>query len=50
MTAAGGRLEVVEYPGEGHLFTDPSLPAEYDPRATERLWREALAFCERVAG
>ena len=50
VTAAGGRLEVVEYPGEGHLFTDPSLPAEYDPRATERLWREALAFCERVAG
>jgi len=50
VTAAGGRLEVVEHPGEGHLFTDPSLPAEYDPRATERLWREALAFCERVAG
>ncbi|MGR7023901.1 dienelactone hydrolase family protein [Geodermatophilus sp. URMC 62] len=46
----GGRLEVVDHEGSGHLFTDPSLPAEYDPRATERLWREALAFCARVAG
>ncbi|MEX5717243.1 dienelactone hydrolase family protein [Geodermatophilus maliterrae] len=50
VAAAGGQLEVVEYPGEGHLFTDPSLPDEYDPQATERLWREALAFCDRVAG
>ncbi|MBM7805912.1 dienelactone hydrolase [Geodermatophilus bullaregiensis] len=46
----GGRLEVVDHEGAGHLFTDPSLPDEYDPQATERLWREALAFCERVAG
>jgi dienelactone hydrolase len=46
----GGRLEVVDHEGSGHLFTDPSLPAEYDPRATEALWRAALAFCARVAG
>ena len=50
VAAAGGQLEVLEYPGEGHLFTDPGLPAEYDAQATERLWREALAFVGRVAG
>jgi dienelactone hydrolase len=48
VAAAGGVLEVVEHPGEGHLFTDPSLPAEYDAESTERLWREALAFVDRV--
>ncbi|WP_091108899.1 dienelactone hydrolase family protein [Geodermatophilus dictyosporus] len=50
VAAAGGELEAFEYPGEGHLFTDPGLPAEYDPVATEALWRHALAFCARVAG
>ena len=50
VAASGERLEVVDHPGTGHLFTDPSLPAEYDPRATEALWRDALAFCARVAG
>ena len=49
VAAAGGVLEVVEHPGEGHLFTDPSLPAEYDAESTERLWREALSFVDRVA-
>ena len=49
VAAAGGVLEVVEHPGEGHLFTDPSLPAEYDAESTERLWCEALAFVDRVA-
>jgi dienelactone hydrolase len=50
VAAAGGQLEVFQYPGDGHLFTDPSLPAEYDAGATERLWREALAFLDRIAG
>ena len=50
VAASGGELEVLEYPVEGHLFTDPGLPAEYDAEATERLWREALAFVARVAG
>src|SRR5512143_4051116 len=45
VTAAGAAVEVFEYPGAGHLFTDPSLPAEYDPGATEQLWRRVLAFC-----
>ncbi len=42
--AAGGTLEVFDYPGTGHLFTDPSLPAEYDPVATELLWARVLPF------
>ena len=44
---AGGAVEVVLHPGTGHLFNDPSLPAEYDAAATEALWRRALPF---VAG
>ncbi len=50
VAAAGERLELVDHEGSGHLFTDPGLAAEYDPQATERLWRAALAFCDRVAG
>jgi dienelactone hydrolase len=42
--AAGGTLEVFDYPGAGHLFTDPSLAAEYDPVGTELLWSRALPF------
>ncbi len=42
--AAGGELEVFDYPGSGHLFTDPTLPAEYDPVATETLWSRVLPF------
>gem|GEM_PF-5303741 len=32
--AGGGTIEVFDYPGSGYLFTDPTLPAEYDPAAT----------------
>jgi dienelactone hydrolase len=42
--AAGGTIEVFDYPGSGHLFTDPSLPAEYDAQSTELLWSRALPF------
>jgi dienelactone hydrolase len=41
---AGGAVEVVTHPGTGHLFSDPSLPAEYDATATEALWGRALPF------
>ena len=41
-------VEVFGYPGEGHLFTDPSLPAEYDERAAELFWSRALAFVGRL--
>jgi dienelactone hydrolase len=42
--AGGGAIEVFDYPGSGHLFTDPTLPAEYDPVATETFWGRALPF------
>lgn len=42
--AAGADIEVFDYPGRGHLFTDPSLPAEYDASATAVLWSRALPF------
>ncbi len=48
--AAGGSVEVFDYPGRGHLFTDPSLPAEYDAESAATLWDRALGFCRTVAG
>ena len=44
VTAAGGGLELFSYPGSGHLFTDPTLPDEYDAEATELLWSRVLPF------
>jgi dienelactone hydrolase len=44
VAAAGSTLEVFDYPGAGHLFTDASLPAEYDPVGTELLWSRVLPF------
>ncbi len=47
--AAGGKVEAfLDYPGTGHLFTDPELP-EYDPTATKLLWQRVLQFLGRVA-
>lgn len=46
--AAGGAVEIHDYPGAGHLFTDPSLTAEYDEAASELAWVRALAFCRNV--
>jgi dienelactone hydrolase len=42
--AGGGTFEVFDYPGKGHLFTDPSLPDEYDAESTELLWGRVLPF------
>lgn len=44
--ASGSRVQVFDYPGTGHLFTDPSLPAEYDATAADLLWTRVLTFCE----
>jgi dienelactone hydrolase len=43
---AGGVFELYEYPGQGHLFTDPELP-EYDAEATEQVMERVLRFLER---
>jgi len=46
--AGAGSLEVFDYPGAGHLFTDAGLPEEYDADAAALLWRRAVEFCGRV--
>lgn len=48
--AAGAPFELFEYTGAGHLFTDPSLPAEYDRAATETLWSRVLALLVGLGG
>lgn len=43
-------LEVFDYEGSGHLFTDPSLPEEYDAAAATLLWERVLDFCQEPIG
>ena len=43
--AAGATVDFFEYPGAGHLFTDPSRTDEYDAEAAALLWPRVLAFC-----
>ncbi len=45
---SGSRVETFDYPGRGHLFTDPSLPDEYDPISAAKLWDRTLAFLRRI--
>jgi dienelactone hydrolase len=45
---AQGEVEVFDYPGNGHLFADPSLPAEYDQASAELLWERALVFIGKL--
>ena len=44
VSSAGGTLELFDYRGDGHLFTDPTLPDEYDFPATELMWSRVLPF------
>lgn len=46
--ASGADLEFYDYDGSGHLFTDPSLPAEYQPEQAAELWLRVVAFLARV--
>lgn len=48
--SAGAPVEIYDYPGHGHLFTDPSRPVEYQPAETELLWQRVLAFQPLTAG
>ena len=47
---AGAPLEVFDYPGDGHLFTDASLPVEYQPDEAELLWERVLGFTPLARG
>lgn len=38
-------VEVFDYSGSGHLFTDASLPDDCDAEAAETLWQRVLDFC-----
>jgi dienelactone hydrolase len=42
--AAPSHIDVFDYPGSGHLFSDPTLPDEYDAEATRVLWGRVLPF------
>lgn len=46
ITDAGAEPEVFDCDGKGHLFMDPSLPAEYDEQAAALFWTRALGFIE----
>jgi dienelactone hydrolase len=45
--AAGATVERFDYPGDGHLFTDASLPDEYEADNAALLWQRVLEFCAR---
>lgn len=42
---AGADAEYFQYPGNGHLFTEPSLKDEYNEAVAERFWSNVLRFC-----
>jgi dienelactone hydrolase len=46
--ASGAEYALFDYPGSGHLFADPSMPAEYDAAAADLLWQRVLAFLDRI--
>ena len=46
--AAGAPFSLHEYPGAGHLFTDATLPAEYDAGSTRLLWERVEAFLDAL--
>ena len=41
---AGASFEMFEYEGEGHLFTDPSRPHEFQSDDAELVWKRVLTF------
>lgn len=42
--AAGASFDLFEYEGEGHLFTDPSQPDEFQSDDAELVWKRVLTF------
>ena len=51
VTASGSSLEAfLDYPISGHLYTDASLPAEFDAASATSTFDRALAFLDGVGG
>jgi dienelactone hydrolase len=48
VTAAGGTIEVFDYPGSGHLFADPGKTDEYQPAEAAVMWERVTGFLERI--
>jgi dienelactone hydrolase len=46
--ASGAPFALYDYPGTGHLFTDASLPAEYDAHCAELQWQRVELFLRDV--
>ncbi|HEY2131254.1 MAG TPA: dienelactone hydrolase family protein [Streptosporangiaceae bacterium] len=46
--ASGAPYEQFDYQGSGHLFTDQTLPDEYDRESAELLFSRVLAFLDQV--
>lgn len=46
--AAGGEVEVFDYAGAGHVFTDASKADEFQPDEAALLWERVQAFLQRV--
>ncbi|MFS0733532.1 dienelactone hydrolase family protein [Microbacterium sp. 1P10UB] len=44
VNVAGAAAEYHQYPGFGHLFTDPSMTDEFDGRASDQLWAHVERF------
>lgn len=48
--AAGGEIEVFDYPGSGHLFADSSKADEYQPAEADLMMTRIKAFLDRIDG
>ncbi len=48
--ASGARYERFDYPGTGHLFTDQTLPDEFDAQSAELVFSRVLAFLSQIDG
>ncbi|MFT3861142.1 dienelactone hydrolase family protein [Micropruina sp.] len=46
VNGAGAIAEYIQYPGSGHLFTNPSLPGEYDAQSAAALWAHVTTFLD----
>jgi carboxymethylenebutenolidase len=48
--AAGGTVEVFDYPGTHHAFVNDTRPEVHDPAATAAAWDRTVAFLHERLG